>query len=169
MTEQLAFDVPGFRDARSAVLSPCGRYRYRLGRRWAHGRTVAWVLLNPSTADGEQDDATLRRLTAFSRAWGYGALTVVNLYAWRSTDPAGLWSAGDPVGPDNDRHLVEAVEGADLTVAGWGTNARPERIAAVLALPGLGRMTALAVTGAGQPRHPLYLRGDLKPAPWRRR
>ena len=154
---------------RAAVISPCGRYRYALTRRWGTGAGVTWVMLNPSTADDAHDDATLRRVTAFSRAWGFSALTVVNLYALRATDPARLWQDPDPVGPDNDRHITRAAGCREL-VAAWGAHARADRVAAVLALlaaaPGTGRLHALALTKSGQPRHPLYLRADQIPRPW---
>ena len=165
MPEQLTLDLDASAPTRSAVISPCGRYRYRLDRRWADGPSIAWIMLNPSTADSNTDDPTIRRIRAFSRAWGFGALTAVNLYAWRATDPRDLWQAPDPIGPENDAYLVEACAESDV-IAAWGANARPGRIAEVLALPGMARVQALEVTKAGQPKHPLYLRGDLTPRPW---
>lgn len=169
MTEQQTLDLAPFGADRSAVISDDGLHRYRLDRRWASGPTVAWIMLNPSTADGEADDATLKRVTAFSRSWGFGALRVVNLYAYRATEPADLWKAPDPVGPDNDRHITRAVSRVEI-VAAWGANARAHRVAAVLEVlakaPGAGRVHALAVTKAGQPRHPLYLRGNLVMQRW---
>src|ERR1051326_7832253 len=126
-------------------------------------------MLNPSTADADADDPTLRRITAFSRSWGFGALTVVNLYAYRATDPAELWKAAQPVGPDIHRHILAEVSCVDVDAA-RGARARPERMAVGPGLigkaPGAGRIHALATTRTGQPRHPLYLRGDLKPQPW---
>jgi hypothetical protein len=83
---------------RGATLSDCGRYRYRLWRRWADGPTVLFVMLNPSTADADVDDPTIRRCIGFARSWGAGALEVVNLYAWRATQPAELKAAVGPVG-----------------------------------------------------------------------
>jgi hypothetical protein len=166
MPEQLTLDPGTFVPARSAVISPDGLYRYRLDRRWAPGPTITWVMLNPSTANSTTDDPTLKRVTNYSRAWGFGALTVANLYAWRATNPRELWQTPDPVGPENDRHLIEAASGVEV-VAAWGANARPGRIAEVLALPGMGRVQALEVTKAGQPKHPLYLRGNLVPFLWR--
>lgn len=151
---------------RSADISSCGRYRYSLGRRWAVGPTVAFVMLNPSTADAYQDDATLRRITAFAKAWGYGALIVGNLYAYRATNPADLWKTADPVGPDNNQHLIRIVKHCDRVIAAWGAHARPDRIAEVLALLGMNGLEALALTKDGQPRHPLRLPGNLTPQPW---
>lgn len=150
----------------SAVISGCGRYRYSLERCWADGPTVAFVMLNPSTADAYQDDATLRRITAFARAWNYGALIVGNLYAYRATDPADLWKTPDPVGPDNNQHLVRIVKQSNRIIAAWGAHARPDRIAEVLALAGMNGLEALALTKDGQPRHPLRLPGNLTPQPW---
>jgi hypothetical protein len=157
---------------RSAVLSDDERYRYLLTREWAEdGKTATFVMLNPSTADGMVDDPTIRRCIDFAQRWGCGDLMVVNLYAWRATKPAALWTADDPVGPENDAHIIAAAARARRTggplVGAWGANARPDRIAAVLALPGMDWLAALAVTKAGQPWHPLYLKANLTPQPWR--
>lgn len=169
MPEQQTLNLASSGVARSAVVSDDGVYRYRLERRWAPGFTVCWVMLNPSTADADTDDPTLRRIVGFSRRMGFGRAVVVNLYAYRATDPRELWRAADPVGPDNDRHIREVLAG-HVVVAAWGAHAKPGRIARFLAVhaqsPGAGRLHALAVTASGQPRHPLYLRGDLHPQPW---
>lgn len=162
------FDVPG--QIRSdAVLSDCGRYRYRLTRTWDSARPNAtFIMLNPSTADASVDDPTIIRCRNYARAWGLGGLTVVNLYAYRATNPDDLWKVDDPIGADNDDHLREvltaaAADGAPV-VAAWGGNARPDRVAQVVALA--GPLTALGLTKAGQPRHPLYLRKDAVLARW---
>ena len=73
---------------RGADISPCGRYRYSLWRKWGPGATCMFVGLNPSTADETADDPTIRRCMAFARDWGYGALCMANLFAYRATDPA---------------------------------------------------------------------------------
>lgn len=155
---------------RSALISDCGRYRYRLTRTWGPGPAAVFVMLNPSTADGTQDDPTVRRCVTFADAWGYGGLIVVNLYAWRATKRAELKLAPDPVGPDNEAHLRTAASTALETdaplVGAWGASADAARITEVLALPGMERLTALAVTKAGQPKHPLYLPDGLTLTPW---
>lgn len=156
----------------SAWLSGCQRYRYRLGRNWADGwgKPAVFVMLNPSTADAFVDDPTIVRCRNFAKAWGCDRLIVVNLYALRSTDPRGLWKAEDPVGPENDAHLEDAAYTAaeydGPLVAAWGANAKPDRVAQVLALPGMERLMALGTTKAGAPRHPLYLPGTARPEPW---
>ena len=159
-------------DSRSAVISEDGRYRYQLTRFWdpsVHG--LAFVMLNPSTADGTEDDPTIRRCMRFARDLGFGGLHVVNLYAFRATKPADLWRAEQPVGPENDDYLrrtfVAAAAFGKPVIAAWGANARPDRVAEVLDLP-LARQSLhhLGLTKAGAPRHPLYLRADAKPSPW---
>lgn len=85
-----------------------GDYRYRLGRAWAGGPTCTFIMLNPSTADADQDDPTIRRCVGFAKALGCGALEVVNLYAYRATNPRDLLRQDERVGPENDYWLREA-------------------------------------------------------------
>lgn len=155
-----------------ANLSDCGTYRYTLGRRWDDGPTVVFVMLNPSTADASQDDPTIRRCIGFAKAFGYGALHVVNLYAFRATKPADLWKAADPIGPENDETLrstfLTAHGEGSLVIAAWGANAAPlrARFAHVIARAAGVTLTALGVTKDGAPRHPLYLPASAEPMPW---
>ncbi|MFR0367629.1 DUF1643 domain-containing protein [Streptomyces sp. MCC20] len=156
---------------RAAVISDCGQYRYLLVRQWQNtGPTAVFVLLNPSTADGASDDATSRHCIRYARSWGCGSLLIVNLYAWRATKPLELRTVADPVGPENDAFLYAAAATAEDSggplVGGWGTHARPDRIAAVLALPHMRRLGALEVTRLGQPHHPLRLSKNRRPVHW---
>ncbi|MFP5282934.1 MAG: DUF1643 domain-containing protein [Actinomycetes bacterium] len=153
-------------EERTAVVSNCGRYRYLLIRRWASGPLLTLVLLNPSTADAATDDRTVCRCRGFARAHGLAGMQVLNLYAYRTREPRQLWQVADPVGPDNDHHLTRAGATAHLLVAGWGTRARPERVHAVLGLPGFDRLWVLGLTRAGLPRHPLYLPSAARPHAW---
>jgi hypothetical protein len=149
-----------------ARLSDCGAYRYTLTRRWANdGPTATFIMLNPSTADAEQDDPTIRRCLGFAKALGCGRLIVGNLYAYRATKPADLWLAADPVGPDNDATLAALADTDGPLIAAWGINAKPARVGAALTLLG-PKLTALGVTKQGAPRHPLYLPGTVRPTPF---
>lgn len=154
----------------SAVLSTCGRYRYRLTRTWGEGRRTTFIMLNPSTADAELDDPTIRRCVRFAADLGTHGLEVVNLYAFRATDPADMLAAPDPVGPENDRYLAYAARLAAAhkgpLIAAWGANARAERVEHVLRLPHMERLTALSVTKSGAPGHPLYLPATSRPTAW---
>lgn len=146
---------------RSAVLSDCGQYRYLLSREWGDpGWRLTFVMLNPSTADAEVDDPTIRRCIRFAQRGGYGAIDVVNLFAYRATKPTELARVADPVGPRNNVFLHDYAPGA---VAAWGAHpAAHHRYRAVVDLCG-GRqpvMLCLGTTASGAPRHPLYVRGD---------
>lgn len=147
-------------------------YRYTLTRGpWLGEGTVLFVMLNPSTADETQDDPTIRRCIRFAQSWGFAALTVVNLYGLRSTDPRGLWRCdGHPVAPafENDLAIAIAAHGANLTVCAWGADPGPlpDRPRQVVDLLSPGRIVALGLTKDGHPRHPLYVRADAKPVPF---
>lgn len=145
-----------------ALLSSDGRYRYWLTRKWADGMRVCWVMLNPSTADASTDDPTIRRCIVFSKAWGFGSLIVVNLWAARTPDPKALLTLGDPVGPDNAEAVELAINGSAQVVLAWGTfparmaakgyeRLRPEGAARDALVP----VGCLGRTGDGHPKHPL--------------
>lgn len=153
-------DIPEV--TKSAVLDETEIYRYSLCRIWnASKERVLFVMLNPSTADAEIDDPTIKRCIGLAKSWGYGAIEVVNLYAYRSTDPDAMIDATlirkvNIVGPDNDRHIREALTRSSLVVAAWGTHkAVLARNATVLDI--LGTTHAIRVTKDGHPGHPLYV------------
>jgi hypothetical protein len=149
----------------SAVFSACGTWRYELHRELPGGNgTLNFVMLNPSTADAVRDDPTIRRCIGFARAWGFAHLVVTNLFALRTPEPRRLALASDPVGPENDRHLVERARGADRVICAWGIHGRlAGRDAHVVTLLDGVRLEHLGLTRAGQPRHPLYLKGNVLP------
>jgi len=145
----------------NAVLSPCGQYRYSLTRMFFTGRDqVLFVMLNPSTADAETNDPTIRRCIGFARRWGFQELAVANLFAWRATEPRELRQVIDPVGPENDRYLMMMSRCADAVIAAWGARGsyrnRAEEVLDLLE----GPVEHLGLTKQGYPKHPLYLRAD---------
>jgi hypothetical protein len=163
---------------KGAVLSDDGVYRYRLWRRWSPSKAMAFVMLNPSTADAERDDPTIRRCMGFARREGYGGIEVINLYAMRSTSPTALLEAiryGQEIeGIENIRHWTQVLMDRRVgpAVVAWGASG-----------PFLGhkrfpsmawdhwkqqsRWWALGTTKSGEPRHPLYLPNDAPLVPWR--
>lgn len=156
---------------RGATFDDSGQYRYTLWRCWDPARTrVAFVMLNPSTADHRRDDPTIRRCLGFARRWGHGSLLVVNLFAFRTPSPAALVRASDPIGPRNDHYLRYARRRANELIIAWGAHGRHlGRHEQALALLGYRRghpLSCLGVTRDGYPRHPLYLRADRRPQPW---
>lgn len=148
-----------------AIFSHCGRYRYTLTREW-NGSTspLTFIMLNPSTADASVDDPTIRRCIGFARTRGFGGLRVLNLFAFRSTDPVHMKADPDSVGPDNDMHLgaaLKAAKGANApVVAAWGVhgvhNGREAVVRGLAQECGVALM-CLGVTKYGHPRHPLYV------------
>ena len=153
----------------AALFSDCGRYRFRLSQSWGPGAPLLWVMLNPSTATESRSDPTVARCARRARAMGHGGIMVCNLFAWRSTDPAGLAGAADPVGPGNDAVILEAAAGAGLILCAWGAHGgRDGRGAAVAGLLRAAghRLHVLGLTRGGQPRHPLYTPYAAGAVPW---
>lgn len=156
---------------RDATISHCGTYRYTLSRQWGNRspttcllRKAGFIMLNPSTADAEIDDPTIRRCIGFAKAWGKDGVDIVNVYALRSTDPKALWQHNDPVGPENDRYIQDWVHYCSPIVAAWGAHAKPERVQRVLEIVRAHSVPlyCLGTTKAGAPRHPLYVKGDTQ-------
>ncbi|PXW28747.1 UNVERIFIED_CONTAM: hypothetical protein DES50_11131 [Williamsia faeni] len=152
----------------SAIISDDGLYRYRLRRdlpptfanRKKDAVTCTFIMLNPSTADADDDDPTIRRCSGFAASLRCTRLEVVNLYGYRATDPAELHTVDDPEGPENTLHLRVALSTPGPTIAAWGTLAPPDRVAKILAMPGADNLYCLGTNQDGSPRHPLYLRAD---------
>ncbi len=151
---------------KSAFLSPCLTYRYRLTRTWSdYNRLLGWIMLNPSTADDSMDDPTIRKCMKFARRWGYGGITVVNLFAHRSTDPKNLRKVISPIGPENDREIVAMAQGITTIVAAWGSLkrwhsgiARADVVRKLV--EGIRPLHCLGWSDGDYPRHPLYMRDD---------
>jgi len=166
MNEQLSLIPPDVESG--ATIDPTGDYRYDLWRIWEPGRTVNFIMLNPSKADGERDDPTTVRCMNFARSWGYGGIVLTNLYAFRATLPTGLFRADAPIGPDNDEIVVNRARASNLVVLAWGNHGairgRGMRVESHLIEAGVVPH-ALKLTGAGEPGHPLYIPGWTQPRP----
>lgn len=152
---------------RRAVISPCQKYRYELSRYWEPPKGyVCWIMLNPSTADAHVDDPTIRRCIRFTQDWGYGGLFVVNLFAFRATDPKQMLAADDPIGPDCDTAIESAVRSSGRVICAWGTlghhRLRGRYVLKMLGMMGVTPM-CLGQTNGGHPKHPLYIRADTEP------
>lgn len=152
---------------KGAVISDDLRFRYRLWRTWdSEAYKVLWIMLNPSTADADLDDATIRKCIAFTKLWHRGSIEVANLYAYRTKSPAELKKAQYPNG-HNDRVLAmlfETYQAGDLVIAAWGAHAQPNRAKDVQvdALLAGVPLYHLGLNKDGSPKHPLYLPLDSK-------
>lgn len=150
------------------------RYRYWLEREVGPGLSgiLGFICLNPSTADAETDDPTVRRMIGFARQWGYGRLFVANLFALRATDPRELRADPDPLGQGNDAWLLRLASSCDRVIAAWGVRGgfldRDRDAMSMLNAVGV-RPFALGITRAGFPRHPLYVPANVEPVLYRGR
>lgn len=180
----------------TADISSDGVYRYRLTREFARAPrpsraqmdligdaapalptglrgTIAWVMLNPSTADADVDDRTIAKVCKFSRMWFFRRVVVVNLHGYRATDPRAMEIARsngvDIVGPDNDAAIARADAEAEMTVCAWGCweGIEPARVERVGRLLTPAKVHCLTVTKFGAPGHPLYLPDYTEAQPWR--
>ena len=165
---------------KSATFSSCALYRYTLTRTidqptlFAPSQgtgVIAWCMLNPSTADAENDDPTIRRCIGFSKDWGYRKVLIVNAYAYRATDPKAMWKSQndgvDIVGPDNDSAIAKTTAQAQVVIAAWGTECELGRAQKVCKLIGASKLHCLGICKDGSPKHPLYLSHTLEPQRWR--
>lgn len=143
-----------------AVFSPCKTYRYRLWRKWDATRpSLVMVMLNPSIADEHQNDPTVERCQRRAISGGFGALEVTNIFALVSTDPAGLYSCPDPIGPENNQAILDAVKNAGKVIVAWGTHGQfLERAKEVVDLLRNAGVTpyCLGQNADKSPKHPLY-------------
>ena len=157
-----------------AEFSDCRLYRYRLWREvnpLLGKGTIAFLMLNPSTADAVENDPTIRRCIGFARTWGFRRLEILNLFAFRSPFPATMKKAHDQkidvIGPGNDEAIRDIVRKVPIVVAAWGALddwavPRGRKVAEMIP-----RMGVLGLTKAGHPRHPLYIRAGVEPIPWK--
>lgn len=160
-----------------ALISDCQQYRYRLWRRWNDGRAVlVFIMFNPSTADGEQDDPTIRKCVGFADRAGYGGIEILNLFAYRATKPADLKLASWPVGPENDAHIRAVLDTYQSVVCAWGVNAttregwaRVRQVVGILSEYSDRPPMALKLTANGVPWHPLMLGYDVTWVPYQLR
>jgi hypothetical protein len=144
-------------------------YRYQLWRIWDEAKDlITFVGLNPSTANANQDDPTIRRVTRFARSWGYGGVYMVNLFAFVSTDPKVLLNGQrEKIGSKNDAAIADAAAKSKKIIFAWGsfqTNGRAQEV-----IERYPDAEALIINADGSPRHPLYVPGKVKPVPFRPR
>lgn len=153
-----------------AVYSNCETFRYALTRVWdGDGDRALFIMLNPSTATEVQNDPTVERCERRSRALGFGAFRVLNIFAYRATDPREMRRAADPVGPENDAAIMDGMDWATRVICAWGTHgAHQGRGAAVeTLLRASGReLLHLGLSKAGHPKHPLYIGYAVQPQVW---
>ncbi len=172
---------------RWADFSPDGTYRWSLSRIWDTQREwLVIVGLNPSQADGEKDDPTIRREMGFSYNWGYGGLLKVNLFGRITTNPQKLFSCSDPVGEKNEAHWEREIERVRVqgerlmrttrylytpnVLCAWGARGgyMDQDKMALRWLEARGvNLLCLGTTRGNFPKHPLYLPKNTRVSQYR--
>jgi len=158
----------------SAVISPCGQYRYRLDRLGDGFGATAIIMVNPSTADATADDATIRKLRGFGERNRWGRLIIGNLFAYRATDVRGLAKVPNPIGPENDDHLIQILAECDQVICAWGPIGKQPRqwrnryqnVLSLIRGAGLDPMCIGEPAKCGHPKHPLMLAYSLPIQKW---
>jgi hypothetical protein len=149
-----------------ATFSPCRKYRYKLWRIWDDSLPmVAFIGLNPSTADETKNDPTITRCINYAKKWGYGGMYMMNIFAFRATDPNVMKAEKRPIGPENDYHLYDIAKSVESVVCSWGNHGshadRSEFVTSRLFDD--MKLHCLGTNKSGEPKHPLYLKADLEP------
>lgn len=159
----------------SAIISTCGKYRYRLDRQltMGDGPVYAFFGINPSTADASLDDATVRKWTGFCKRWGASRYIVGNVFAYRATDVKALATVEDAFGDDIGEHITDIIEESDILVPCWGNMSKvPPKLQWAFdvlmdALLSSGKpVRHFGLTKAGDPKHPLMLGYDTPLLDW---
>lgn len=146
-----------------AAISTCRKYRYALWRIWDESKPNAMFIgLNPSTANEIDDDPTIKRCIGFAKSWGYGGLCMGNLFAFRATKPSDMFAASNPIGPENDKWLIDLSKNAGIVIASWGNDGcYLKRSTVVMRL--IPNLYCLKINKTGEPAHPLYLKRTYLP------
>ena len=148
---------------KSAIFSPCQTYRYSLTRIWnVKKKPVLFIGLNPSTADENNDDPTIRKCMHYAYQWGFGGLIMVNLFAFRATLPNDLKKSKFPIGKNNNQFIINATQKSEMTIVAWGNDGqlygRDKEVLKLISNP-----ICLNINNTGQPAHPLYQKNDTTP------
>ncbi len=149
---------------KDAVISECGKYRYQLLREWdAKLSKILFIMLNPSTANAQEDDPTIRRCIGFAKSWGYGGIYVGNLFAYRSTNPKELLKSSDPIGPNNFDNIKIMANKCEYMVMAYGNGNKEMPYSPILLTLLIENYNVVHIgplTKQGNPRHPLYIKGS---------
>lgn len=157
-----------------AIISADKMYRYSLTRKFGDGPAMLFIMVNPSTADEVDNDPTIRKCMGFARRHDCGSIVVGNKFAYRSTEVSLLKQVADPVGPENDKHLMDMMRGAKYAVVGWGSLGKlPPRlrgrwmeIVDRARIAGV-ELKCFSTTADGHPRHPLMTGYDVPMEKWK--
>ena len=159
----------------SAKLSKCKAYRYKLSRdiNSPGDRVIAYFGVNPSTADENIDDPTVRKWRGITERNNGNKFIVGNVFAYRSTDVRELTNVQDPVGSEDQKHILDVINEADILVPCWGSRKKlPKELWVnldnfmALLLQSGKPVFCFGKTVSGDPKHPLMLGYDTELVIW---
>ena len=144
--------------SRSADISNDKKDRFSLSRIWDSKKPKAlYIMLNPSYADNESDDPTIRRLIFFSKKFKFGGFYVTNLFSQITPYPKEL-NMDNNLKKKNLKIISESIKKSDLIVYAWGNLvSEPIEFRKLIESP-----LCFGINKNGTPKHPLYLRSDTK-------
>jgi len=151
---------------KNAILSEDRKYRYVLSRIWDETKPKVMIIgLNPSTADETEDDPTIGRCISFSKSWGYGGVYMLNLFAFRATQPKDMFNAQNPIGLENNSYIEIYSKKVDKIVCAWGNHGTYKNRGNEIREK-FDKLFYLKLNQTGEPAHPLYLKSELVPKKW---
>ncbi|HHB94299.1 MAG TPA: DUF1643 domain-containing protein [Campylobacterales bacterium] len=152
---------------KNAIFSKDRKYRYILSRIWDETKPMIMIIgLNPSIADEREDDPTIRRCISFSKSWGYGGVYMLNLFAFRATQPSNMFEAMNPIGSENDNFIEIYSKKVDKIVCAWGNHGVYKNRSHYIR-ENFNNLFYLKMNQSGEPSHPLYLKSDLVLQKWK--
>lgn len=154
----------------NSEFSSCLKYRWSLSRKWDNTKCVCvFIGLNPSTADETVNDPTVNRCMNYAMSWGYGSLIMLNLFAYRSTDPKKLYIIDNPIGHCNLSTIISFCKNADIVIAAWGKHGKHLHADTdtLSVLKNICDVYCLRINKDGTPIHPLYQKKTAKPILYR--
>ena len=151
---------------KNAILSEDRKYRYVLSRIWDETKPKVMIIgLNPSTADETEDDPTIGRCISFSKSWGYGGVYMLNLFAFRATQPKDMFNAENPIGLENNSYIEIYSKKVEKIVCAWGNHGTYKNRGNEIREK-FDKLFYLTLNQTGEPAHPLYLKSELVPKKW---
>jgi hypothetical protein len=148
---------------KDASISVDRKYRYLLSRVWDETKPMVMIIgLNPSTADEKEDDPTIRKCINYAKSWDYGGIYMLNLFAFRATQPSEMFKASEPIGEKNDTYIKTYSKKVNKVICAWGNDGKYQNRSNLIK-NSVDNLYYLKLNQTGEPAHPLYLKAKLTP------
>ena len=148
---------------KDAIISDNDKHRYCLSRIWSNGdNIVAFIGLNPSTADANKDDSTITKCVNYAKQWGFDGLYMINLFSFRATDKEEMLKDDNPTNAENDKCINKYINKANKVICAWGNDGVFKNRHKYI-IDNFENLYCLTINKTGQPHHPMYLKLDIQP------